>query len=41
MHSWVEDTIDRKRKRRDEGAPYKDTPSLSIFFGSTLRKVKK
>ena len=41
IDSWLEDTLDRKRKRRDESAPSKNTLSLAIHFGSTFTKVKK
>ena len=40
-NSWLEDTLDRKRKRKDEGVPDKDTLSLAIHSKSTLTKVKK
>ena len=37
-NSWLEDTLGRKRKRRDEGTPAKDTVSLVAFSGSVLTK---
>ena len=39
-NSWLEDTLEKKRKRKDEGAPNKDALSLVVFSGSTLSKVK-
>ena len=39
--SWLEDTLEKKRKRKDEGAPNKDTLSLAVHSGSDLSKVKK
>ena len=39
--SLLEDTLDRKRKRKNEGAPNKDTLSLVVRCGSALTKVKK
>ena len=30
IDSWLEETLERKRKRKDEGAPSKDT--LSLLF---------
>ena len=41
IDSYFEDTLDRKRKRKDEGTPAKDTISLAIFSGYALTKVKK
>ncbi len=41
IDSWLEDTLERKRKRRDEGAPTKDIVSLAVRSGSALTKVKK
>ena len=43
IESWLEDTLERKRKRkrRDEGAPTKDIVSLAVHSRSTLTKVKK
>ena len=40
-YSWLEDTLDRKRKRKDEGSPNKDSLSLAVHFGSALTNVKK
>ena len=40
-NSWLEDTLERKRKRRDEGASTKDIISLAICSRSMLTKVKK
>ena len=39
--SWLEDTLERKRKRKDESAMTKDIISLVVCFGSMLTKVKK
>ena len=39
--SWLEDTLDKKRKRKEEGVANKETLSLVIYYGSTLSKVKK
>jgi tellurite resistance-related uncharacterized protein len=39
--SWLEDTLDRKKKRKEEGVRNKETLSLDIFLGFTLSKVKK
>ena len=41
IDSWLEDTLDRKRKRKDEGTPNKDTVSLVVHLGFSLTKVKK
>ena len=41
IDSWLEDTLERKRKRKDEGAPAKDIVSLVVRSGSVLTKVKK
>lgn len=40
-NSWLEDTLERKRKRKDESTPTKDTISLVVHFGYALTKVKK
>ena len=39
--SWLEDTLERKRKRKDEGTPVKDNVSLAVHSRSMLTKVKK
>lgn len=39
--SWLEDTLEKKRKRKDEGAPNKEALSLLVHSRSTLSKVKK
>jgi hypothetical protein len=39
--SWLENTLDRKRKRIEDGTPGKDTLSLAIQSGTALGKVKK
>lgn len=41
IKSWLEDTLDRKRKRKEEGVPNKETLSLAIHSRSTLSKAKK
>ena len=41
LDSWLEDTLERKRKRRDEGILAKDTISLVVHFVYILTKVKK
>ena len=41
IDSWLEDTLERKRTGRDEGAPTKDIVSLVVHSGSMLTKVKK
>ena len=40
-NSWLEDNLERKRKREDERTPTKDTIPLSVHSRSTLTKVKK
>ena len=40
IDSWLEDTLEKKRKRKDEGAPNKDALSLAVCSRSTLSKVK-
>ena len=39
--SWLEDTLERKRIRKDESTPAKDAISLAVRSGSALAKVKK
>ena len=39
--SQLEDTFEKKRKRKDKGAPNKDALSIAIFFGSSLSNVKE
>ena len=41
IETWLEDTLDRKRKRKEEGLLNKETLSLDINFKSILSKVKK
>lgn len=40
IDSYLEDTLEKKRKRKDEGAPNKDTLSLVVHFRSTLGHSK-
>jgi len=40
-NSWLEDTLEGKRKMRDERTPPKDTISLEVHSRSALTKVKK
>lgn len=40
-NSWLEDNLERKRKRKYESTSMKDTISLKVHFGSTLTKFKK
>ena len=40
-NSWLEDILERKRKRKDESSPTKDTISLVVCYRSTWTKVKK
>ena len=39
--SWLEDTLERKRRRKEENTPTKDAVSLAVSFGSALARVKK
>jgi len=41
IDSWLEHTLDRKTKRRDEGAPNKETLSLAIRSGSSNSKSRR
>ena len=41
IDSWLENILERKRKRKDEGTLAKDTISLVVHSGSALTKVKK
>ena len=41
IESWLEDTLERKRRRKEENTPTKDAVSLAVSFGSTLARVKK
>jgi hypothetical protein len=36
MKSWLEDTLERKKRRKDESTPAKDTISLAVQSGSAL-----
>ena len=39
--SWLEDTLERKRKRKDERTPAKDAISLVVHSRFGLARVKK
>ena len=39
--SWLEDTLKKKRKRKDESTPAKDIVSQAVHSGSTMVKAKK
>ena len=39
--SWLEDTLEKKRKRKDESAPTKDIVSQAVRSGSIMVKAKK
>ena len=39
--SWLEDTLERKRRRKEENTPTKDAVSLAVSSGSALARVKK
>lgn len=39
--SWLEDTLERKRKRNDESVSTKEIVSLTNHSRTTLTKVKK
>ena len=39
--SWLEDTLERKRKRKDESVPAKDIVSQAVRSGSAMVKAKK
>ena len=41
IESWLEDTIEKKRKRKDESAPAKDIVSQAVRSRSTMVKAKK
>ena len=41
IDSWLEGTLERKRKRKDEGSLAKDTISLAVHSRSALTKVEK
>ena len=41
IDSWLEDTLERKKKRKNESTLAKDTVSLIVHYGPTLTKVKK
>ena len=38
--SWLEDTLERKRKRKDESVPTKDIVSQAVHSGTTMVKAK-
>ena len=38
IESWLEDTLDRKRNRKDESAPSNDT--LSLVIHSSLNSLR-
>lgn len=40
-HSWLKDTLERKRERKDEGVSTKDTVSLVVHSKTALTKLKK
>ena len=39
--SWLEDTLEKKRKRKDESVPAKDIVSQAVRSGSAMVKAKK
>ena len=39
--SWLKDTLEKKRKRKDESVPSKDIVSQAVCSGSTMVKAKK
>jgi hypothetical protein len=39
--SWLEDTLERKRKRKDESVPAKDIVSQAVHSGTAMVKAKK
>ena len=39
--SWLEDTLERKRRRKEENTLAMDVVSLAVSFGSALARVKK
>ena len=41
IESWLEDTLERKRKRKDESLPAKDIVSQVVCLGSAMVKAKK
>ena len=41
IESWLEDTLEKKRKRKDESIPAKDIVSQEIHSGSVMVKAKK
>ena len=38
---WLEDTLERKRRRKEENTPTKDAISLAVSSGFALARVKK
>lgn len=41
IESWLKDTLDKKRKRKEDRVANKETLYLTIYYGSTFSKVKK
>jgi hypothetical protein len=41
IESWLENTLNKKRKRTEEGTPSKDTLSSALQSGSIVTKIKK
>ena len=41
INSCLEDTLERKRKRKDESVPTKDTVSQAVRSETTMVKAKK
>ena len=41
IESWLEDTLEKKRKRKDESVPAKDIVSQVVRPGSAMLKAKK
>ena len=41
IDSWLEDTLEKKRKRKDESTPTKDIVSQAVRSGSAIVKAKK
>jgi len=41
IESWLEDTLERKRKRKDENVPSRDIVSQVVHSSSTMVKAKK
>ena len=41
IESLLEDTLERKRKKKEENTPTKDAVSLAVSSGSALARVKK